>query len=389
MTKRILIVGSWGTTHVRRFLSVLCREKDSDLIIDSFDPRFDDNQGNECGADNVYRVQVSDLQRYFFKIRKLGTFFFMKECLKRFEQVVSTNHYDLVNIHFLPFNVESYVNIAHKHSTPIMLTPLGSDVLRVNKRYLPSINRAFDKAEYVSANFITGFCSKVKEKFQITENKMVNLGYGSETLSAMLEMKGKYTREQYAAMLNLPESSFYICCGYTASIAQRHSVMIDAVNKNRHLLPKDYCLLIPLSYGPAKEQLKEELSNQCESLGLNYFLITDYLSNEQVAALRYVSDLMFHIQPTDAYNSSLQEFLLGETMVINGKWLDYPSLERHGYPYYICDSLEALSECLNKVLTSQYQKPLLHQEIQEEIISNSWICKIQNWILFYKNCFVQ
>ena len=383
MAKRILIVGSWRTTHVRRFLSVLCREKDSDLIIDSFDPRFDDNQGNECGVDNVYRIQTSSLMRKIYSIRKVGTLFLERKKLKQFESLLLTNKYDLVNIHFLPFNTCEYVKIAHRHGIKIMLSPCGSDVLRVKRIYMSSLKAAFEKTDYVGISTKTGFYTKVKELFNIDDTKFVDLGYGSETLSAMLEMEGKYTREQFAEMLSLPKSSYYICCGYTASVAQRHSVMIDAIYKNKHLLPSDFCMIIPLSYGPDKEMLKSKLNSQCCEFGLNACFLTEYLTNEQVAALRFVSDLFIHIQPTDAYNASLQENLLGGTNIINGKWLEYPSLERHGKPYYICDMPENLPKIILEVIEGSATRAELHKDVLDEIINNSWSLKIKKWVSFY------
>lgn len=381
--KRVLIIGSWGTTHIRRYLRILCQNKDKNLIVDSFDTRYEEGQGNECGVENVYRVKLIPVEKKILKIRKIGTYWGERKKLSFFEQIIRNGVYDLVNIHFLPSNVDYYVRIAHKYGVKTMLTPLGSDVLRVNKIHVPSLKRAFNNTDYVSLNTITGFCQKVKDAFNVDEGKIVNLGYGSETISAMLEMKGKYNRQQYIDMLSLPKSSYYICCGYTASRAQNHLVMLDAIAKNTQFLPSDYCALIPLSYGPAKEQLKSELSEKCKELGIRYHILSDYMTIEQVAALRFVSDLMIHIQPTDAYNASLQEFLLGGTDVINGSWLEYPSLERFGKPYYTCDTIDSLTETLYHVINGELNKTPLLPDVVVEITGNAWSEKIKKWISFF------
>ena len=382
--KRILVIGSWRTTHIRRFLRVLCENKDEGLIIDAFDPNMEEGQPNECGVNHVYRVNTSWIEKRFLRLRKIGTYFYEKKKEMVLSEILKSEKYDLVNIHFIPTNIINYVVIAHKLNCKVMLTPFGSDVLRVKKYIIPSIQNAFDACDYVSVNIITGFCQSVKTKFHVDEKKIVNLGYGSETLSAMVEMKGKYDRTQLAEMLSLPPSSCYVCCGYTANVAQRHSVMIDAIASNKELLPSDFCAIFPLSYGPNKEMLKQKIREQCDRLGIQYHLIADYMTKEQVAALRYVSDIMIHIQPTDAYSASIQEYLLGGTAVINGKWLEYPSLERHGKPYYICESVETLGNTLANVLTGKARKSRLDQEIIDEIISNAWDNKIQKWIKFYQ-----
>lgn len=381
--KRILIVGSWGTTHVRRFLRILCENKEN-LIIDSFDPTFDHSRVNECGVDNVYRLEASAFSQRIYKIRKIGTLLCERHTVNTFDHILSNNHYDLVNIHFLPANTEQYVKVAHKHRVKIMLTPLGSDVLRVKKIFIPTLKRAFVEADYVSGNIVTGFCQQVKKMFSVPDNKIKNLGYGSETISSIIEMKGKFSKQQMCEMLSIPFSPYYICCGYTASLAQHHDIMIDAIAKNKDLLPEGTRLIIPLSYGPAKEALKKSVAKQCEQYGLPYTLLTEYMTVEQVACLRFVSNLFIHIQPTDAYNASLQEFLIADTEVINGKWLPYPSLEEHGIPYHILSSIDDLPREIEKILSHEGLRPQLSKEAEDEIIGNAWNKKIKDWVDAYK-----
>lgn len=382
--KRILIVGGWGTTHIRRFLGVLCRSKSEDLIIDAFDPSLNDTSSFELPVDNVYRIKKNRFQNRLYSIRKVGTFFYEKRKLREFRRIIRAGYFDLVNFHFVPRNAYDYVKICHEYDTKVMLTPLGSDVLRVSHFYVSNLIKAFAECDYVSANTLTGFTQKLKDRYHVSDEKIVNLGYGSETISSMIDMKGKYSRQQLVDMLHLPFSMFYIACGYTASIAQHHDLILDALYKNKEYLPKDYCILIPLTYGPDKELLIKELPERCEKYGLKYQLLTDYLDNNQVAALRLITDLFIHIQPTDCYNSSLQEFLLAGTQCINGRWLDYPSLERHGYPYIICQSLETLDETIQSILTGGTIKPQIHPEIILEIKSNAWSNRIIKWVEFYR-----
>ena len=385
MAKRILIVGSWGIAHVCRFLDVLCRNKESDLVIDSFDPRFDDNQGNECGVDNVFRISSSIIERRIYSIRKVGTYLKIKAELKTFEKILVGNKYDLVNIHFLPKYSEKYVKIAHRNGVKIMLTPLGSDVLRISDLFLPSLQRAFNKTDFVSAKFITGFCSQVKELFNVSGLKMIDLGYGSETISCIVENKDKCTKQELAACLNIPICDYYITCGYNASKAQRHHLMIDGIIANKVNLPPNTAIVIPLTYGSDKEVIKQSILTQIEGTGLNVVFLTSFMTTEQVAALRLITDLFIHIQTTDAYNASLQEFILADTTCINGAWLRYPSLQKYGSPYYECESLEDLPQLLSNILLARTNPISIHPSILTEIKSNSWSNRIKGWIQFYNN----
>jgi hypothetical protein len=380
--KRILIVGSWRTAHITRFLRVLCSHKDDDLIIDAYDPCYETGQINTCGVNSVYRVKVNKLEKALFSIRKIGTYFLLKRKAYTLSQILKHNHYDLVNFHFIPSNVLDMVKVCKRGHTKVMLTPLGSDVLRVGSFSRYFIKKAFAIADYVSFNTSTGFCKDVMAKYSISSAKIRHMSYGSEVFSAILKMKGRHSRTEYSHMLSIDNSCYNIVCGYNASKAQRHEAIILALAKIKDSLPQGYQIIVPLSYGADKELIKHNINEINKSYNLNICYIEYYLTVEQVSALRLLTDLFIHVQTTDAYNASLQEFLLAGATCINGAWLKYPSLENNGLPYLTCDKLDNLSDCLKQVFDKQVH-PSIHPSTILEIQSNSWEHRIQDWLSFY------
>ena len=361
---------------------MLTEHKGNDLIIDAFDPCYEIGQGNECAVDTVYRLNVTNVEKQIFSIRKFGTYFLQKRKVSTVAQLVKNNNYDLVNFHFIPINVLEMVKACKRYNAKVMLTPLGSDVLRVNGRYRNNIKRAFSLADYVSFNTNIGFCKEVSHAYGISANKIVNLGYGSEVISSILELKGKYSRKEYSSIASIPNSKFNIVCGYNASLAQRQNVILKSLIENKQFLPEGYQIIIPLSYGNDKEVIKRDILSLNENHKLNICFLDYYLSNEQVASLRLITDLFIHIQTTDAYNASLQEFLLTGTTCINGAWLKYPSLERNGAPYIICKDLDHLSDCLKNCICNP-SPVFIHDNTISEIVSNSWINRIKDWLSFF------
>lgn len=384
--KRILIIGNWGTTHVRRFLTVLSQkvEFDQDLIVDTFDPGLAKCQYNVGTIGTDYKFAKEGLLGKLYRIRKIGTFLANRARVSMLDEILKKNKYDLVNIHFLPVCAVDYVRVAHKNGVKTLLTPLGSDVLRLPDYFLSRVTSAFQETDFVSFNTITGFCKVVSEKFGIKQDKIVNLGYGSEVLSHMLNMTDGYSRQELSLKAGIPNSKYNIVCGYTASVAQHQDLMLHAIVKNKEILPEDYQIIIPLSYGPDKVQLQTELRKICEENGLRYYIIDRFLTDEEMAAFRTITDLFIHIQPTDAYNASLQESLFGGSTVINGQWLPYPSLERYGSPFIICKSLETLSDNIEYVLSKKLIGNNMHPNVKAEISSNAWSNKIIAWVNYYK-----
>ena len=213
----------------------------------------------------------------------------------------------------------------------------------------------------------------------------MSYGAGSETISSIIKLKGNSTRELMSYELGIPVSNYNICCGYNAQRAQRHKEMLQALADNREYLPSGYQILIPLTYGEGKQQLFGELKKLSEGLSLNTVFFTDYMTADQVAYLRLVTDLFIHVQTTDAANASLQEFLLAGSACINGKWLSYPYLESDGIPYYQCDDIAHLGHDVhNALLKKNVPSPLSSRTIK--IIEGCSIeSVVENWKNFFLN----
>jgi len=386
MKKKILIVSGGTSKHIRRFLhnlSAVCGETISfDLYAYA---KFDNEDICDLEAKKVYTTKAGSLIRKLIRLPKIGIVFSIMAQCHTLSSILKKNHYNLVNIHQLPFYSYCFVRIAHQNNIQVMLTPWGSDVLRVSKIYIPSLRKAFDIAQLVSGDLTVGFTQKVMKIFSIQKEKIVNLGYGSDVISSILALKGKFTREQLENKLGIPKAEYYITIGYNANRSQRHLTILRAIVNNKDILPPNYRLIIPLTYGTDKDLIIKKVRKICEEENLNAVLLTHYLTTEQVACLRLITDLFIHIQPTDAYNASLQESLLAGAQCINGKWLEYPTLETHGIPYHVCENLETLSMLIGEIVQNKVTPKTLHPETETLIIEQAWDKKIKKWVEFYQN----
>lgn len=378
---RILIIQN--TSHAKRFIRILCNDKPKHLVVDVFNPESCLPSEDESLADNFYSINKSAFVKKLCAIKKIGVLINYYLQGRYLTKLLREKEYNLINIYQIPYNAYQFIKVAHRYNVKVMLTPLGSDVLRINSMCRLFVKRAFATTDFVSANMKTGFANVIKERFKIKDGKMVNLGFGSESITAIRNICGKYSRPEMATKVGIPMSEYYICCGYNASLGQNHRTIIEAIIDNKQYLPKNYRIIIPLSYGPDRERIITSLSNICKQNDIAYSFITDFLSLEQLACLRILTDLFVHIQDTDAYNSSLQEFLLANTEIINGAWLRYPSLEESGIPYHLCNDGEDLRSLIKDILTRVIDKPIISRMVISEIEGNSWDNKILAWREFY------
>ena len=284
----------------------------------------------------------------------------------------------------IPIETFLFVKVAHRHHCKTLLVPLGSDILRASrfKNHLQRI--AFNETDFVAADNRLPFSRQLVSSFSIPDFKCRPLGFGSDAITSIIETKGKYDKAHLQAQLGLPRSGYNIVCGYNAALSQRHDVMIESLIKVAKYLPKDYLIIVPLTYGLDKEKILERLKSIYSGASLNIFFLTEYMTPQQVTYLRLITDLFIHIQTTDAYNASLQEFMLAGAQCVNGSWLRYERLEKHGKVFHTIDSPEALTGFLEDWFTGKVQNIELSKECEQEICQGKeWGVVLSYWKSFF------
>ena len=381
--KRILVTGKSDSIFINRLLKNIHELGCSELEIELFDNHhYSDELPNKGFPYRVHGVEMPKWCRKLVKIPVLRIFIRMLFEYTTLKKILSNGCYDAINIQELPFYSWIYVKCVHKHGIKAILTPIGSDALRVKGWTSMLLQKGFDMTDYVTITADSGFAEKVIGKFNINRNKIRDLSYGSDAISEIILMKRLHSREELAQMLNIPYADYYICCGYNAHRAQNHADMLRAIAANAEILPKGYKVLIPLGYGGGNP-IRKELEQENIRFGLDIVFLMDYLSPKEVAALRLITDLFIHIQDTDAHCFTMREFLLAETQVINGRWLSYPELEQYGLPYYVCESKDTLKDTLAAYFKGALPPIQCTAELKRSLQQSSWNNVAQCWLDFY------
>lgn len=315
-----------------------------------------------------------------YKLPKIGVFF-----SGILDTVISFNKlngkkYDLVNIHFVSWNLYFAINKLKRVSSFLMLSPWGSDVYRIGSSVaFKIVNSVFKKADFVSAAKIK-FREDIKNKFAVPESKFIELGFGSSTIDEIVRNK-EITKEEAKRAFNINDK-YVITCGYNGSEQQNHAEIINAIFSIKNKIRKDIILIIPMTYG-ANNAYINKTRLLLDKLGFDFLLITEYLSDQEITTLRKCSDIFIHAQPTDAFSASVQEYLLTDTKVINGKWTRYPDLEKYGVPYYIFNSFEELGSVIIQAYDDVNYS--INSELIKEIENRGWNIQSKQWAQFYSN----
>lgn len=370
MKRDILIVGNAHDKHLERFVKGL-RAQDVSYAIDMLDisMRYE-GIPNAKLYDNAYVIN-RHFYRGLYRIRGLSKLLKYFDVKKSFKEI--KNNYTVINIQSV--TIQSYILLKlFKRSCKYMIvTPWGSDVYRISKSMKGKYQKVYDASEYVCVMPNTKFGDDIIDIFHVPKNKCLELCFGSNILDkVMADNTSKYDAKQ--KMFGTADI-YVITCGYNAAPAQNHFRIVDALALAKSRLPQNTLLVFPLTYAK-KDNYLAELEKKVKSIGINYRLLTTYLSDQEMVWLRKSTDMFIHMQQTDAYSSSLHEYLYSKTKVINAEWLSYKELETWGVPYKP-SKFETLSEDIVEIVNST--ENLISDRLIKYLIVYSWSYQINEW----------
>lgn len=309
----------------------------------------------------------------FNKILFLSRFFFL-----------SFRKYDIVNIHFAkPSLLKAMPWIRHITSN-IVITPWGSDVLRVeDDNAVSRMRKIYGFASVVTVDPSSQLGEGVIEKFRFDYKRIQPLRWGLDYVDYIVEAKPHKTIEESKARFGLSDR-YVISCGYSTAPSHRHEAIIDAIDSIKEELPDNLTLLFPFTYGWGDQQYVQSIKRKCQSMGLDAVYVEKYLSMEDMYSLRMATDIFVHVQTTDAGASCVMQYILCHKKIVHGSWMKYVDLEQFSpLFYYPVDNLDNLG---NVILNAYHSDGIdIPEGVINTIMSRGWNKEIKRWDELFKS----
>ncbi len=293
--------------------------------------------------------------------------------------------YDYVHFQFMHYYYAFLVLLFRLKSRFVYLTFYGSDFNQIGK-----LRHFFNKISCSFANTIIAenkvFLDQVQAKYdphsKLAAIQLIPL---MPVMENMFKLHVTQTRSQAKQILGFEEKDVLITCGYCGDEIMQFDLMIDCLNK----LPfnaingRTIQVIFPMTYGRDYLQNHAIVEYKMQSSKLPYRVYKNYLSNEEVTALRYATDVFVLVSKRDQAASALYEHLLAGSVVITGNWLPYEHLD-HLQTNYHRVTPENLAIQLNTVLQQLTEQQLACQK-NFEIINNmvSWDANKNKWLNLY------
>lgn len=314
-----------------------------------------------------------------------------KNYIRRFIRLVSftrwfNKHYkfdnkcDVVNVQFVSRQMIYLTPFILHNFQKIVLSFWGSDLLRENNLILFLLRKLVHNATYITVE--TNDMKKIfMKKFSYhDESKIKFVRFGSPTLECI----DKCTEEQdetFRKKFDIPDNKKIIVIGYNNREGQQHIKAIDSIYRN-NISPSDIFIILPWTYGDSTQLYKKEVENHLTNK-YDYTFIEERMTDEEVASLRRITDVMIQIQITDSFSASMMETLYAGNKIITGKWLPYDSLIKMGISINLVEKPEDVGKHLKEKL---YEKEDVNTlTINKRIVYEmcSWEKNLQSWISLY------
>lgn len=313
---------------------------------------------------NYYELPKHRFEKVIRKIPEIRVKYAELLVLNTFDSLLSNKHFDLIIVFEIPAFADRLVTISHKHGAKVIFYPWGSDILRCSNHIKKRLQKAFNDVDFVTGSPNSNCIISVLNDYGVPKDKLRLKKLRLNGTREIDEVVGKYSKKEMLEKIGIPYADYLIVGGYNGSQVQRHKLIIESIAENLTVLPSNYLLIFPITYG-CNETYYLELKELCEKFGVKAYFIRDYLTNNQIALLHLATDLFIEIQPTDSGNAFLIEALYAKNQIITGKWLKYEQFEQFGIPYHLINDPEELSLMINRILTGKEQPVVVPESLRK------------------------
>jgi glycosyltransferase involved in cell wall biosynthesis len=287
--------------------------------------------------------------------------------------------YDIIEIHYVAAWHYSLLKKIDNRKKVILFF-WGSDFY-VDKYYLDKDTHKYADflvfaREGMAADFLRVCGNEYRDKIHY-------LNWGIGALDYIENIEKRLSKSEICEKIGIPDGSFVITCGHNARDLMQHEIIIENINKLKQLLPENYILVFPFTYRYVKTY-HDHIKKILDKYGLRHKFILEFLSQEDVAGLRIITDIHINLVTSDALNASMVENLYAKSLVVNGSWLKYDELDKKNI-FYVKAGKDDLYLVLQKILKDFSFYSGLAEKNRALVYNNfSWGNAIIKWIVLYK-----
>jgi hypothetical protein len=184
------------------------------------------------------------------------------------------------------------------------------------------------------------------------------------------------------AHFGLPSDRPLICLGYNASPPQRHIELLQALSTLPEETLRGWSVALQMTYGSTDARYFDSVREAAAKLPCRSLILIEFMDGTESAYLRLAADAFVLAMPTDAFSSSLQEYLYAGARVLCGEWLQYPQLDELGIRLQRFQNLSQVPALLTETL----EHPVPEDELRARTKLKekyAWGALLHDWTALY------
>lgn len=346
----VLIIGNLNSKFVFEYVSEVLAKNltNTRIAIATFNKKLSDIDPLKKSFCEDNRIEIICLGE---EISKKPVLLLPFRAIRRFFKTRFCKKFDVIQMLFVHCIESVGCCFWAKKKSRIILSFFGSDLLRSSRRQLKMMRFSIKRANYItlgSNNMINAF----QDRFSNTFNqKTKKIDFGSINAEHLKENVLKVDYPACKHRFNISETKISILCGYNGSRGQRHIEIIKSLSKLPASIKNKIELVFHLAYG-CNDSYKNQIVEEARQSNISFVIVDEYLTGINLVEFRKSIDVMLNLQPTDALSNSMMESLFVGSIVIKGKWLDYPDLVEIGVFFLSIDSVDNLNEAIEKIVSN-------------------------------------
>ena len=289
---------------------------------------------------------------------------------------VKCGHFDVINLQYVDYaDVVDVVILKYIMRAKLILSYWGSDLLRVSGRILSFAGIFAKRADYVT--FDNGDLKiKFEQKYQWKDRvKSSKALFGLAILDIIREKQENQAAVFIRKKWGIPENKKIVAIGYNGIPQQQHIKVLECLKNIDEDVNDRICILLQMSYGGTAEYRKTVME-AVKKTGCQYAAIEHFLTAEEVAEIRIMTDIFINAQITDAFSGSVCENLYADSVLINAGWLRYQEFIEYDFKYLEFENISEIERIIPMVLEQGFDvsgnKELVWQLRSWESCGSKW-----------------
>ena len=382
--KNILIISPNSKHFVREYIENVLSSQDYDVTFYTIAKnKMDSGYYNEHSIKCISVKKGSDesLMGNFFHV--LSSWIWLKK---------NKNNFDIIHVHFMDSRFLKFCRTLLRSNAKLVITFWGSDLL-VNAAGDTSVVQCFcpwlDKAHAI--NLMEQNSAKVFNKlFPTVDTKKVKIiDFGDSLLSLIKKEDKRIGRDKAKEKYSLPLNKLVVHIGHNGSAAHQHLQLLRSIGKIAPHIKEKLYVVMHFGYGTggngySRKEYIDAVKNAANSTAIEYKLLTEYLTGDDLADFRLTADVMLYGQMTDAISSSVVETVYAGGLFINPTWLDYSEFRDAGIKFIEYNTFDEIPEIITKIVN---EGALTEREIAKNKkaiwVNKSWSVLADKWRKMY------